>query len=268
MDAIAIAAAAAGAGGKPLFLTEFNAGLGPAKLCHNYSLLDSSFAAVFALHQHLLAQAVPNLQSMSWWTFTDFGFEEQGADPHVYWPGHTKFGAMTRTGVPKPIYRGLQLIAAQAGAPGGSLPLTPQGGIPVLYKNAEGTVIGAGEGTVDMVVTLTPPGLLVVLAGNFNASYLELPETATVTLQITGLPTPLPTTASLELLDETHGNPMAVWQAMGSPLYPNASETQAEMEASLPSMQPLALTPTGASSVSLSFALLPYAMARVSISIS
>ncbi len=72
MNAVAAAAATAGAAGKPFFLTEFNGGLGPASLCHNYSLLDSSFAAVFALHQHLLAQAVPALASMSWWTFTDF----------------------------------------------------------------------------------------------------------------------------------------------------------------------------------------------------
>lgn len=268
MDAVAAAAGVAGAAGKPLFLTEFNAGLGPPRLCHNFSLLDSSYAAVFALHAHLLAQGVPALASMSWWTFTDFGFEEQGADPHPYWPGHTKFGAMTRTGVPKPIYRGLQLIAAQAGAPGGALPVAPQGGASAtqLYRDAHGAVIGASEGAVDVLVSLSGR-TLTALAGNFNASFLDLPPPATVSLVVRGLTAPLPTQGTLELLDSTHANPMGAWEAAGSPLYPSASETAGEMAASQLVPEPLALTPSGPDAVTLTFTLESYAMARVVIAL-
>jgi xylan 1,4-beta-xylosidase len=265
MEAVGAAAGVAAAAGLPLVLTEFNAGLGPPSLCHNYSLLDSSFAAAFALHQHLLAQAVPALASMSWWTFTDFGFEEQGADPHVWWPGHTKFGAMTRTGVPKPVYRGLQMIAEQVGAPGGSVPVTPQSPLAAqrLYLDAAGRVVGAGEGTVDVLASSSGQGQLTVLAGNFNSSFGDLPPTATVTLTLTGLARPAAAQATLELLDELHTNPMAVWESLGSPLYPSPSEVAAEMAAASLQAQPLPVTPGAGGNATLTLTLLPYAMARV-----
>jgi hypothetical protein len=65
MEAVANASAQAAAAGVPFMLTEFNAGLGSPEDNNGYSMLDSSFAAAFLLHQHLLAQAVPNLASMS-----------------------------------------------------------------------------------------------------------------------------------------------------------------------------------------------------------
>jgi len=127
-------------------------------------------------------------------------------------------------------------------------------------------VIGAGEGTVDMLVT-SSPGFLVALAGNFNASYLDIPKPSSVTLEIEGLPTPLPKEATLELIDDTHANPMAVWEALGSPLYPNTSEIAAELQASLLIPEPITVNPTPGkpSSVSLTFTLPPYAMARIVI---
>jgi hypothetical protein len=176
---------------------------------------------------------------------------------------------MTRTGVAKPIYRALQLIAAQAGAPGGALPLAPQGasGAPTqLYRDARGAVIGACEGTVDVVVTATG-SVLVALAGNFNSSFAALPAAAAVTLRFTGLTPPLPRAATLELIDEAHTNPMAAWAALGSPLYPNASEIAAEAAAARLVAAPLAVTAEGADAVSVSFALLPYGMARVVVTL-
>ena len=70
MTALENATQQAAAAGLPFYLTEYNAGLGPAR--NGYGLLDSSFAPAFLLHQHLLAQGVPNLVSMSYWTFTDW----------------------------------------------------------------------------------------------------------------------------------------------------------------------------------------------------
>jgi hypothetical protein len=74
----------------------------------------------------LLAQAVPNIFSMSYWTFTDWGFEEQGVDPTPWRPGTTKFGILNDEGVAKPAYRGLEFIAQAAGD--GVLPVAPAAG--------------------------------------------------------------------------------------------------------------------------------------------
>ena len=99
MAAIANATRQAADAGLPFLLTEFNAGLGAAST-PGYPLLESSFAAAFLLHQHLLAQDVANLDSASFWTFTDWGFEEGGANPTPWVDGGTKFGIMTNEGVP------------------------------------------------------------------------------------------------------------------------------------------------------------------------
>ena len=52
---------------------------------------------------------------MSYWTFSDWGFEEQGVDPLPWNPGQTKFGILTNEAVPKPAYRGLHFISQAAG---------------------------------------------------------------------------------------------------------------------------------------------------------
>jgi len=68
INATAVVVAAAGL---PLTMTEFNTGLG---ILHGQ---DDPYSAAFLLHNHLALQGVPNLDTMSFWTFTDI-FEEQG----------------------------------------------------------------------------------------------------------------------------------------------------------------------------------------------
>jgi xylan 1,4-beta-xylosidase len=84
LDSVAGAALASAQGGLPFLLTEFNAGLGNED---GVPLLDSAYTGGFLLHAHLLAQGAANLASMSYWTFTDFGFEEAGVDPLPWNPG-------------------------------------------------------------------------------------------------------------------------------------------------------------------------------------
>jgi xylan 1,4-beta-xylosidase len=270
MEAVAAAAAVAGAAGLPLLLTEFNAGLGLPKNGGSFSLLDSSFAAAFLLHQQLLVQGVANLASMSWWTFTDFGFEEQGAEPEPWLPGRTKFGAMTRTGVPKPVYRGMQMLSEQAEAPGSeALPAAPDAAAqqPRAYLNTAGAVIGAAEGSVDLLVSCCGSRVTALL-GNFNSSSAPVPARASVSITFSGLSEPLPTQALLQLLDSSHANPMAAWQAAGSPLYPSAQETAAELAASQLQTQTvqLAAGPSSGSVVAV-LQLEAYAVARLQLDV-
>jgi xylan 1,4-beta-xylosidase len=274
MEAVANATAQAASAGLPFYLTEFNAGLGePASL-----LIDSSFAASFLLHQHLQAQAVPNLLSMSWWTFTDWGFEEQGADPQPWNPGTTKFGIMTNEAVPKPVYRGLQFISDAAGdatlavAPASTSSSSPLGGGRRTYLGLRGqggsaadapTVVGATEGAVDVSVT-TREGVVTALLASFNCSSCSPPPDATtVTLTFRGLKAPLPTAGTLELIDGANANPMATWVSAGSPVYPSQSLIFAQLAASEVEPVPLTLAPAGVDAVTAQLVLQPFAMARV-----
>ena len=268
MEAVANASAQAAAAGVPFMLTEFNAGLGSPEDNSGFSMLDSSFAAAFLLHQHLLAQAVPNLASMSYWTFSDWGFEEEGVDPTPWRPGTTKFGILNDEGVAKPAYRGLEFIAQAAGD--GVLPVTPAAGAGAgarAYAGAApGTSVGATAGAVDVSVTVAD-GVITALLGSFNATGGVLPQPTAVTLTFRNLPAPLPAGATIERVDEGHANAMATWTAAGSPLYSPPAVIFAELAASQVAVEALAVAPAGAGAVSVTFTLDTFAVARVRLTL-
>ena len=262
MDAIANATALAHAAGVPFLLTEFNAGLGiPAG--PSVPLLDSSYAAAFLLHAHLRAQSIAGLLSMSYWTFTDFGFEEGGVDPLPYHLGYSKFGVQTMYGVKKPAYRALQLISDRRASM--AIPVKPAAADGTTYINLAGAVIGATSGAVDVLVSMAEGGVVTVLMGNYDIAdgSRAAPPTANVTLTITGLAGRLPTNGTLELIDDAHANPYATWRAAGSPTYPSADEILAEAATSvlLPVTVPIASA--GSGTVRISVTLQPYAVARL-----
>jgi xylan 1,4-beta-xylosidase len=261
MAAVANATQQAAAAGLPFLLTEFNAGLGsPAAGSGVPPLLDSSFAPAFLLHQHLLAQSVANLESMSFWTFTDFGFEEQGVDPTPWSPGTTKFGIMTNEGVAKPSYRGMQLISQATGD--ATLPVAPAAGGRVYAGRTAASFVGATEGAVDVSVTVNE-GVVTALLASFNCSTCAAPAATSVTLTFAGLKAPLPTSGTLELIDGEHANPMATWAAAGAPVYSPRSLVFAQLAASELAPQPLALAAAGGGAVAASFTLQPFAVARL-----
>ena len=261
MDAVAASTALAQQAGVPFLLTEFNAGLGsPAG--PEVPLLDSSYAAAFVLHAHLRAQGVAGLISMSYWTFTDFGFEEGGVDPLPWHPAGTKFGLQTMYGVKKPVYRAFQFISDWRA--GHAVPVKPASG-GTAYTNVRGAVIGATTGAVDVLVTVADGGVVTVLLGNYDLAdgSNPLPPVANVTLTISGLSGSLPTSGTLELIDDTHANPYATWRAAGSPLYPTADEILAESATSVVLPMTLPIQPAGAGQVQVSVTLQPYAVARL-----
>lgn len=265
-EAVAAAAQQAATSAVPFYLTEFNAGLGTP---NGVAVLDSAYAAGFLLHAHLLVQgsASRNVASMSYWTFTDFGFEEQGVDPMPWNPGNTKFGIMTMYGVPKPAYRALQLIAGSA-ASGQAAAIVTGGVNSRQYLNAGAAIVGATDGTVDVLVSVarSPSNETVTtLLSNFNISSGPPPAPQTVTMTYAaraGLC--WPSTASLDLIDDAHVNPMAVWTSAGRPLYPSAAEIAAELATSQLAPQQVPLVAAGKDSVSATVSLAaPYAFARL-----
>ena len=262
MDQIATATSHARAAGVPFLLTEFNAGLG-APAGDAVPLLDSSYAAAFLLHAHLKAQAIDGLLSMSYWTFTDFGFEEEGVDPLSWHPGYTKFGIQTMYGVKKPAYRAMQLIADRRASM--AVPVKPTSGGGSTYSNVAGATIGATAGTVDVMVAMAEGGVVTVLMGNYDIAdgTRSAPVVANVTLTISGLSGRLPTNGTLELIDNGHANPYATWRAAGSPTYPSADEIQAEAATSVLLPASVRLEAAGSGSVSVSVSLQPYAVARL-----
>ena len=83
----------AAAAGLPLVLTEISAGLG--------TQYDPPFAGSFILHAAAAFLGVPNVPTLSYWTFTDV-FEEPGFQSETW---INTYGIQTKYGVPKPAYR-------------------------------------------------------------------------------------------------------------------------------------------------------------------
>jgi xylan 1,4-beta-xylosidase len=257
----------------PLLITEFNAGLGlTVGPNNNYPALDVAYAGSFLLHQHLLAQSVANLDSLSFWTFTDFGFEEQGANPV---PFANKFGIRNNANVPKPSYRAMQFIAQQLAANQVVLPvsvsLVPNGKSSRQYTNQQAAVVGATADTVDVSVSIqvgSQGNTIAALVCNYDLYDSAVPPQQVVNVTLTGLASgaPLPTTATLEVYDSTHGNPYSLWhESMGAPVYPTQTQIAAIMQSSQTPQQTIPLTAVGATSVNFIVALEPYAFARITI---
>ena len=169
---------------------------------------------------------------------------------------------MNDEGVPKPSYRGMQMLSESAGD--ATLAVAPAAGPGGgrAYLSTAGAVVGATQGTVDVSVTARN-GEVTALLCNFNCTGCPVPNATTVTLTFKNLSAPLPTAATLELIDANHANPLAAWVAAGSPLYSPQSVIFSELAASQLVPQPLALAPAGADSVTATLTLDVYAVARL-----
>jgi xylan 1,4-beta-xylosidase len=231
-EGVIAAAEVADAAGLPFVLTEMSAGLNNA--------YDAPFAASFLVHTAAAFLGVPNVPTLSFWTFTDV-FEERGMNSVPY---AETYGMQTKWGVPKPSYRALQLIAR---LPTTGVPVVAVAGTVPNSASRRGAAAGATatSGTVDVITTvdasLGTTLRVSVLVTNFNMNIKDTEDPsqglpivpATVTLAF-ALPTGATPSANatLTLLDSTHGWAKPTWLAAGSPTYPNASQIEAEMQAS------------------------------------
>jgi xylan 1,4-beta-xylosidase len=259
------------AAGLPLVITEFSAGL-------DNNAYDAPFAASFIVHSSAAILGVPSFPTLSFWTFTDI-FEEPGFQSQPY---NAKFGIQTIYGVPKPAYRGLQLLrqlptTALAVAAGPGLVAAPRSGGPAVRRDPTSGAT-ATVGTVDVIAamddslstTLTAAAL--VTNFNYNANNAEDPSTGlpvsneTVSVTFSGIPANavLPATASVTLLDANNGWAKPLWVAAGKPTYPNATEVAAELAASQFAVLAVPIAANGTGSVTVTLpTMIPYAVALV-----
>ena len=193
------------AAGLPFVLTEMSAGLNNA--------YDSFFAAAFVVHVASAFLGVPNVPTLSFWTFTDI-FEEPGMNS-VPWA--ETFGMQTKWGVPKPSYRAFQLLA-QLPTTGVPVTVTGQPRVARRHRRGAASAATATSGTVDIITavddSLGTTVAVYALLSNYelNIGNTEDPSagnpisTETVTIVFTLPPSATPSaSASLQLLDSQHG---------------------------------------------------------------
>src|ERR1700735_4674784 len=133
-------------------------------------------------------------EMMSYWSFSDV-FEEQGV-------------------VKTPFYGGFWLVAA------GNLPQPPFYAMKILHNLGDQRLENSGP---DVLVTKTKDGALVLAVWNI-VNPGSTGTAKTVTLQLRGVSSSA--RASIQRVDDRHGNTLDLWEKLGSPRYP----TQAQLE--------------------------------------
>jgi xylan 1,4-beta-xylosidase len=253
MDRIANVSAQVKAANLPLVITEFSAGLG-------FPVNDGPYSASAVFFYHLSSQAIAdNLSTLSFWCFSDI-FEEDGliSAPYTTTP---KYGMQTIYGVPKSSYRMFEWISQQR--KGDAIPVTSS--LPSTSR-----VNGLTVDTVSIMSTAyTLNGVTFVQSIVTNFKFYDQPiQTQSVNLTYINIPNgvSLTTTATLELIDSTHAYAKPVWEAFGSPIYPNATEINAEMEASKVVPVEIPLTLVNPTTAYVQISLEAYGSARVTFS--
>jgi len=206
------------------------------------------------VHQHLALQGVANLDTLSFWCFSDI-FEEGG---FISQPYHGGFGMQTIYGVPKPVLNAFGFIAQ---SPATAAAITAAGGGVVVVR-----VNSVSVDNVDVQVTYeddakTALRSVVALVTNFNTVGNPITN-RTLILTFANVARP-PTPATITLIDDAHGFALPVWQAYGSPLYPAPAEVADEVAVATLAPVAVVMTATGPNTYALPIALLPYAVAQV-----
>jgi len=205
--------ARAAAGARPLYYTEWNITSNPRDPMHDGPFC-AALATRFALDMDAWADAA------SWWSFTDV-FEENYF-PSV--PYHGGFGLVNLYGVPKPVYRGFELLARL-----GTRRWEVAGAHPTVAAQ-----VGAGDDDGSTAVLLT------------NVAHPRHPVgTERAAVRLSGLQGRRPRAATVTRIDEAHANPKAAWLAMGSPEYLQPAQVEALHAASRLVDEPLAVEGDG-----------------------
>jgi xylan 1,4-beta-xylosidase len=188
----------------PLIWSEFN-----ASYANEPQITDSIYMGPWLANTIRRCDGLTEM--MSYWTFSDV-FEESGP---VKTPFYGGFGLIAAGGVKKPSFYAFS----------------------ILHKLGEERLTNPAD---NLLVTRHKNGALVVAAWNLaDADHAMQGASITLKLVFKGV---LPrAVVSISRVDETHGNPLPTYRAMGTPQYP--TETQiAELNRSLPAPERKTLT--------------------------
>ncbi len=134
---------------------------------------------------------------MSWWTFDDV-FEEGGVKKEPFDGG---FGLIAPDRIKKPSFYDFSL----------------------LHELGDERIENSAD---NVLVTRRKDGALVVAAWNL-VDMDKLAQGAPTTLHLSFKGVASGAAVTIQRVDETHGNPMAAYKAMGSPRYPTQAQVQA-----------------------------------------
>ena len=189
----------------PLIWSEFN-----ATYMNEPKITDSIYIGPWLADT--IRQCDGMTEIMSYWTFSDV-FEEQGV---VKTPFYGGFGLIAAGGIKKPGFYSFSLLHKLGD---------------VRLANPAG----------NLLVTRRKDGALVVAAWNL-VDVDKVAQGTPLTMRLTFKGVAPGEEVSIERADETHGNPMPAYQAMGSPRYPTQAQVQALNKASaLPPPEPTRL---------------------------
>ncbi len=181
------------AGELPLYYTEWNCNAGFAS-CTN----DTRKVAAYDVKTAL--DVAENIDGSSIWCFSDI-FEE--LHPFVQ-EFHGGFGLLSQSGIPKPVYHAMKLLAD---APDTRLDLGPD----------------ATDGEIGVAAFTDEQETHVILFRQKMKNF-DLPkEEAVIKIERAEKPQRV----TLRRIDEEHGNPLRLWEEMGRPDYLNRAEIEA-----------------------------------------
>jgi len=214
----------------PFLLTEFNCGLG-------MDCADSFFSGSFIAHHALNSQSiVDKVPVQSYWTFSDI-FEEEGQKPSEF---SQAFGARSFSGVPKPVYRAMQLIKRLGSQ---LLPVTQQACTGANFNCSANLTMtrltatsGPNDPTYEALLVNHPTGVV-------NMKSKPYLPPVNVTIFFKGIKSKMPASVSVRRVDATHANALPTYEAMGRPQYPNASSISALEAASALVVETVVPTP-------------------------
>ena len=184
----------------PLIWSEFNAAYD-----NEVAVTDSIYMGPYMATT--IAQCDGLTQMMSYWTFSDV-FEEQGVVKEPFYGG---FGLIAAGGIPKPAFYGFE----------------------ILHQLGDRRIDNASN---DVLVTKTATGSLVIATWNIvNPGSAGVAKSVTLTFKGVSRPT---ATASIQRVDEKHGDTLGLYRKMGSPRYPTQTQIrQLRQESKLPSAE-------------------------------
>jgi xylan 1,4-beta-xylosidase len=211
MRSQALAPRAATPTGMPLYYTEWNISAQP-----NDPLHDGAFAAALAVR---IAMSVDDVvDGYAWWTFSDI-FEE---DYFASVPFHGGFGLLNLYGVPKPVYRGFEMMRAL-----GDRRFAVAGEHPTVDVWAGRGAAPAADADAVLLVNQAMPRQPI--------------GTASIEVALDHDPARRVAAARLERIDAAHANPERAWRELGAPEHLQPADVERLMVASRVVAEPVAL---------------------------
>lgn len=176
--------------GLPVYYTEWNLNAGFSAYTN-----DTRKVAAYVVKTSL--DVAEDVTGSAIWCFSDI-FEE--LHPFVQ-EFHGGYGMLTQSGIPKPVYYAIKLLAD---APNQRIDLGPDS-----TDGEIGIAAFAGKGETH------------ILLFRQKMKNLELPkEIAIIRLELASAPK----SVTVKRIDEEHGNPLKLWEEMGAPEYLNNGE--------------------------------------------